>query len=272
MANFFVRGNMLLIQWNMAISLSVQDSSKLSFADLAAEVCNLKHINAVRSELWHIFKTDPDRTYHLSQFSLNSTLTAKLNGQSQQRIAVSLNFCRLALVRKPEVSKQCSVVMFLILAKKNVWFERRQTLQHFNLWLPTVSPNRNLPKNRLHCRTALFRSVFTQASRQNKSSMYSLKKIRESRYHLFNAHRILMGTHHLRVMHHLCLTNTETQKQSQTWRVRLGAHWQLTSCGDKIVAVNVRALATEKLLVQATFFLSVQNGLHRDSICICSSA
>jgi hypothetical protein len=30
-----------------------------------------------------------------------------------------------------------------------------------------------------------------------------------------------------------------------------------------------RALATEKLLVLATFFLSVQNGLHRDSMCVC---
>jgi len=36
--------------------------------------------------------------------------------------------------------------------------------------------------------------------------------------------------------------------------------------------VNVRALATKKLLVRATFFLSVQNGLHRDSMCMCSSA
>ena len=30
--------------------------------------------------------------------------------------------------------------------------------------------------------------------------------------------------------------------------------------------------ATEQLLVLATFFISVQNGLHRDSTCVCCSA
>ena len=33
-----------------------------------------------------------------------------------------------------------------------------------------------------------------------------------------------------------------------------------------------RALATKKLLVLATCFLSAQSGLHRDSMCMCSSA
>ena len=33
-----------------------------------------------------------------------------------------------------------------------------------------------------------------------------------------------------------------------------------------------RALATKKLFVRATFYLSVQNALHRDSKCMCSSA
>jgi len=53
---------------------------------------------------------------------------------------------------------------------------------------------------------------------------------------------------------------------------RLGAHWQLNYWGDKKkVAVNVRTV-TKQLLVLATFSLSVQNGLHRDSMCLSSSA
>ena len=100
----------------------------------------------LRPELWHIFTTDLDRTYYRSHFSLISTLTAKCNSQSQPSIAasLSLSFCRLVFVRNPEVSKQCSVVMFLILARNNVWFERRQTLQHFNVWLRIMAPDRNL--------------------------------------------------------------------------------------------------------------------------------
>ena len=125
MANFCVRGNMLLIQWNMAISLPAKDISKLSFAALAAEVFKRKQSSGVRPELWHVSNTDLQRIYYRSHFSLNLALTAKHNSQSQQRIAASLNFCRLASVRKPEVSKQCSVVMVLTFAKKNVWFERR---------------------------------------------------------------------------------------------------------------------------------------------------
>ena len=142
MANFCVRGNMLLIQWNMTISLPVKDSSKLSFAVLVAEVFNRKQDSGVRPELWHIFKTDLDRTYYRSHFSLNLALTVKRNSQSQQRIAASLNFRRLAFVRKPEVSKQCRVVMVLILAKKNVWFERRWTLQHFKFGSVPCHPTR----------------------------------------------------------------------------------------------------------------------------------
>jgi hypothetical protein len=72
-------------------------------------------------ESWHIFKTDLDRTYYRSHFSLNLALTAKRNSQSQQRVAASLNFARLAFVRKPEVSKQCNFVVLLIFAKKNMF-------------------------------------------------------------------------------------------------------------------------------------------------------
>jgi hypothetical protein len=158
----------------------------------------------LRPEPWHIFKTDLDRTYYRSHFSLISTLTAKRNSQSQQSIAASLNFCRLAFVRKPEVSEQCSVVMFLTLAKKNVWFERRQTLQHFNVWLRAMSPDRNLPKSRLYCRITLFWSVFTHASRENKQAWRNSGKT--DIICLFNAHRILMVTDHLRVTQHRCLT------------------------------------------------------------------
>jgi len=38
-------------------------------------------------------------------------------------------------------------------------------------------------------------------------------------------------------------------------KLRLGAHWQLNSCGDKTVALNVRALQLKQLLVWATFLL-----------------
>jgi hypothetical protein len=132
----------------MAISLPVKNSSKLSFAALVVEGINRKLSSGATSRTVTYFKTDLDRTYYRSHFSLISTLTAKRNSQSQQRIAASLSFSRLAFVRKPVVSEQCSVVMFLILAKKNVWFERRQTLQHFNVWLRTMSPDRNLPKKK----------------------------------------------------------------------------------------------------------------------------
>jgi hypothetical protein len=106
----------------MAISLSVKYSSKLSFAAVAAGVINRKQSSGAMSRIVTIFKKDLAKTYYRCHFSLNLTLTGKGNSQSQQRVAASLNICRLAFVRKPEVSEQCSVVMFLILAKKNVRF------------------------------------------------------------------------------------------------------------------------------------------------------
>jgi len=50
--------------------------------------------------------------------------------------------------------------------------------------------------------------------------------------------------------------------------VRLGAHWQLKSCGDKKVDVNVRALATKKLLVRATFFQYRVD--FKETACVCA--
>jgi hypothetical protein len=51
--------------------------------------------------------------------------------------------------------------------------------------------------------------------------------------------------------------------------LRLGAHWQLKSCSDETVAVNVRAVATKKLLVPATFFF--QYGMDfMETACVCA--
>ena len=54
--------------------------------------------------------------------------------------------------------------------------------------------------------------------------------------------------------------------------LRLGAYWQLNCCGDTTVAVNVRALQPNSCLYWQLFLFSVQNGLHRDSTCMYSSA
>jgi hypothetical protein len=51
--------------------------------------------------------------------------------------------------------------------------------------------------------------------------------------------------------------------------LRLSAHWQLNSCGDKIVAVNVRALATKKLLVLATFVFQYRLDC-TERACVCA--
>ena len=103
MASFCVGGNKLLIPRNMAISLLVKYSSKLSSAALTVEGINRKQGSGAKIRTVHNFKTDLDRTHYRSHFSLNLTLIEKRNSQSQQRVAASLNFCRLALVRKPEV-------------------------------------------------------------------------------------------------------------------------------------------------------------------------
>jgi hypothetical protein len=49
-------------------------------------------------------------------------------------------------------------------------------------------------------------------------------------------------------------------------------HWQLNCCGDKTVAVDMRALQRNSCLYWQLLCLSVQNGLHRDSTCMCSAA
>jgi hypothetical protein len=59
MANFCVRGNMLLIRRNMAISLPAKDSSKLSFAAPAAEVFNRKESSGAMSRIVTYFQDRP---------------------------------------------------------------------------------------------------------------------------------------------------------------------------------------------------------------------
>jgi hypothetical protein len=50
---------------------------------------------------------------------------------------------------------------------------------------------------------------------------------------------------------------------------RLGAHWQLKSCSNETVAVNVSAVATKKLLVPATFFFQYRMDF-METACVCA--
>ena len=52
--------------------------------------------------------------------------------------------------------------------------------------------------------------------------------------------------------------------------LQISAHWQLNCCSDETAT---RGGTSERVRTTlATFFLSVQNGLNRDSMCMCSSA
>jgi hypothetical protein len=51
--------------------------------------------------------------------------------------------------------------------------------------------------------------------------------------------------------------------------LRLGAHWQLNSCGDKKVAVNVRALQLNSCLYRQLFFFQYRMAF-TETACVCA--
>ena len=51
--------------------------------------------------------------------------------------------------------------------------------------------------------------------------------------------------------------------------VRLGAHWQLNCCGDKTVAVNVRAMQRKSCLYWQLFFFQYRMDF-TETACVCA--
>jgi hypothetical protein len=74
--------------------------------------------------------------------------------------------------------------------------------------------------------------------------------------------------HHLLLQQNICLdkmlhVSNPDRQYSCLLSTRLGAHWQVKRCGDKTVAVNVRALKRNSYLCWQLFSFSTY-GLHRD--------